>query len=113
LSRELGVHLVVFVRFVVVRPVGSSSALPLPRVPPVQEPVSSSSLRVEPRVPESEPPRPLRGLQFERQRPLPVTCKGVRLDCDYHLDIVLGDLLLVEIKAAPHLLPVHQGTVRK
>jgi hypothetical protein len=25
----------------------------------------------------------LRGLQFERQRPLPVVYKGVRLDCGY------------------------------
>jgi GxxExxY protein len=37
--------------------------------------------------------------------------KGVRLDCGYRLDIVLRDLLLVEIKAAPRLLPVHQAQV--
>jgi GxxExxY protein len=53
----------------------------------------------------------LRGLQFERQRPLPVVYKGVRLDCGYRLDIGLGDLLLVEIKAAPRLLPVHLAQV--
>ncbi len=36
----------------------------------------------------------LRGLQFERQQPLPVTYKGVRLECGYRLDIVLPHLLV-------------------
>ena len=53
----------------------------------------------------------LRGLQFERQRPVPVVYKGARLDCGYRLDIVLGQLLIVEIKAVERLLPVHQAEV--
>jgi GxxExxY protein len=52
----------------------------------------------------------LRGLQFERQHPLSVVYKGVRLGCGYRL-IVLRDLLLVELKATPRLLPVHQAQV--
>ena len=53
----------------------------------------------------------LRGLQFERQRPVPVAYKGVRLDCGYRLDFVIEDRLLVEIKAVESLLPVHQAQV--
>lgn len=53
----------------------------------------------------------LRGFQFERQVPLPVVYKGVRLDCCYRLDIVVGDCLFVELKAALHLLPVHHAQV--
>ena len=37
--------------------------------------------------------------------------KGSRLDCSYRLDIALGDLLLVEIKAVERLLPVHLAQV--
>lgn len=53
----------------------------------------------------------LRGLQFERQRPVPVAYKGVRLDCSYRLDFVIEDRVLVEIKAVESLLPVHQAQV--
>ena len=35
------------------------------------------------------------GIQFERERPLPVSYKEVRLDCGYRLDFVLeGSLIL-------------------
>jgi len=53
----------------------------------------------------------LRGLPFERQRPVPVVYKGARLDCGYRLDSVLGERLIVEIKAVERLLPVHQAQV--
>lgn len=32
----------------------------------------------------------LRGLKFERQVPLPVSYKGVKLDCGYFMDLVGG-----------------------
>ena len=49
------------------------------------------------------------GLDFERQVALPITYKQVNLDCGYRLDIVVGEKLLVEIKAVEKLLPVHQA----
>jgi GxxExxY protein len=49
------------------------------------------------------------GLGFERQVALPITYKQVNLDCGYRLDIVVGEKLLVEIKAVEKLLPVHQA----
>jgi GxxExxY protein len=51
----------------------------------------------------------LRGLGFERQRPLPLAYKGVHLHCGYRLDIVVGKLLIVEVKAVERLLPVHEA----
>ena len=32
----------------------------------------------------------LRGLSFERERPLPVVYKGLKLDCGYRLDFLGG-----------------------
>ena len=32
----------------------------------------------------------IRGLSFERQKPLAVSYKGVKLDCGYRLDVVVG-----------------------
>ena len=51
----------------------------------------------------------LRGLSFERQVPLPVIYKGVKLDCGYRLDIVVADQVVVELKTVDALLPVHEA----
>lgn len=53
----------------------------------------------------------LRGISFERQLSVPVTYKGVRLDCGYRVDLVVADSLIVEIKAVECLLPIHQAQV--
>lgn len=49
------------------------------------------------------------GLCFDRQRPLPVRYKEVRLDCGYRLDFVVEDLLIVELKAVTELHPIHEA----
>jgi GxxExxY protein len=51
----------------------------------------------------------LRGVAFERQLPLPVEYKGIKLDCGYRLDIVVENSLLIEIKCVEHVLPVHEA----
>jgi GxxExxY protein len=51
----------------------------------------------------------LRGIPFERQRPLPVEYKGLRLDCGYRLDLLVADTVVVEIKAVESLLPIHEA----
>lgn len=51
----------------------------------------------------------LRGIPFERQRPLPVEYKGLRLDCGYRLDLLVSDRVVVEVKAVESLLPVHEA----
>jgi GxxExxY protein len=51
----------------------------------------------------------LRKIAYERQKALPVEYKGVRLDCGYRLDVVVGDELIVELKAVESLLPIHKA----
>ena len=41
--------------------------------------------------------------------PLPVSYKGVKLDCGYKMDIVVEDLVIVEIKAVERIIPVHEA----
>ncbi len=51
----------------------------------------------------------LRRINYERQYPLPVEYKGVQLDCGYRLDLLVENAVVVELKAHPKLLPVHQA----
>ena len=48
-----------------------------------------------------------RGFRHERQVPLPVRYKGVELDCGYRLDLVVEGAVIVELKAAKALEPIH------
>ena len=49
------------------------------------------------------------GLPFERQVPLPVNYKSVRLDCGYQMDIVVRQKLVLELKTVEKLLPIHEA----
>jgi GxxExxY protein len=51
----------------------------------------------------------IRGLRFERQVPLSVEYKGVKLDCGYRADVVVDETILVEIKAVDSLLSIHEA----
>ena len=51
----------------------------------------------------------IRGIPFERQLPIPVEYKGVKLDCGYRADIVVRETILLEIKAIDSLLPLHEA----
>jgi GxxExxY protein len=51
----------------------------------------------------------LRGLRFERQRPVPLEYKGIKLDCGYRLDLVVEQDLVLEIKSVDKLLPIHEA----
>ncbi|AKU96110.1 NADH:ubiquinone oxidoreductase subunit 5 (chain L)/Multisubunit Na+/H+ antiporter, MnhA subunit [Labilithrix luteola] len=37
--------------------------------------------------------------------------KGVRVECGYRLDLIVGDGVLVELKAVERLLPIHEAQV--
>ena len=49
---------------------------------------------------------------FRRQLALPVVYKSVRLDCGYRIDIVVEERLILELKSAERLLPIHEAQVR-
>jgi GxxExxY protein len=46
-------------------------------------------------------------LEFKRQVHLPVSYKGLKLDCGYIMDLVVEDTVIVEIKSNEGLAPVH------
>jgi GxxExxY protein len=51
----------------------------------------------------------LRGISFQRQVPLPISYRGLELDCGYRLDIVINQSVIIEVKAISKVLPVHRA----
>jgi GxxExxY protein len=52
-----------------------------------------------------------RNVRFKRQVALPLDYKGVRLDCDYRLDLVVDNAVIIELKAVEKILPVHEAQI--
>ncbi len=50
-----------------------------------------------------------RGLNFQRQRAVPVIYKGCKLDCGYRMDLLVADKVVVEAKALELIAPVHDA----
>ena len=50
-----------------------------------------------------------RGLKIERQKPLPVVYRDVKLDCGYRLDLLVEGEIIVELKTVDHLAPLHEA----
>ena len=48
-------------------------------------------------------------LTFERQVPLPVAYKGVKLDCGYRLDFLVERAVVLELKSTDTLRPIHEA----
>ena len=53
----------------------------------------------------------LRGMQVQRQVPLPLEYRGLRLECGYRLDLVVNNSVIIEVKAARKILPIHRAQV--
>ncbi|HVF27742.1 MAG TPA: GxxExxY protein [Pyrinomonadaceae bacterium] len=51
----------------------------------------------------------VRDVPFEREKPLPLEYKGIRLECGYRLDLLVADSVVVEIKAVEAVVPVHEA----
>ena len=51
----------------------------------------------------------LRGLRFERQVPLPLNYKGLKLEATYRLDVVVENRVVLELKAVEQILPVFRA----
>ena len=52
-----------------------------------------------------------RGIPFELQKAIPVEYKGVKLDCGFRADFLVGGLVVVELKAVERLTKVHEAQV--
>ncbi|CAN5139559.1 GxxExxY protein [soil metagenome] len=48
----------------------------------------------------------LRGLAFERQKPIAVEYKGAKVDCGYRVDLLVAGRVVVELKAVDALAPI-------
>ena len=53
----------------------------------------------------------LRGIPFEKEKPLPVEYKEVRVDCGYRLDFLVDGSVVVELKSIEAILPVHEAQI--
>jgi GxxExxY protein len=53
----------------------------------------------------------LRGLVFDKQKPIPVIYRGTKLDCGYRADIVVSGRVIVEIKAVANVAPIHEAVM--
>ena len=51
----------------------------------------------------------VRGLLYERQKPLPILYKAKKLDCGYRLDLVVEDKIILELKACEKIEPIHKA----
>jgi GxxExxY protein len=49
------------------------------------------------------------GLKVRQEVALPVSYKGIQLECGYRLDVVVNDQLVLELKTVETLLPIHQA----
>jgi len=51
----------------------------------------------------------LRGLRFRRQVPLPVTYKGLKLECGYRVDVLVEEAIVLEVKSVKALESIHEA----
>jgi len=52
-----------------------------------------------------------RGISFERQKPVPVIYKEVKLDCGYRLDLLVAGRVILELKSVEALAPIHDSVL--
>jgi GxxExxY protein len=50
-----------------------------------------------------------RDIPFQRQVALPVMYRNIRIDAGFRMDMVVGGLVVVEVKAAEKILPIHEA----
>jgi len=53
----------------------------------------------------------LRGIPFERQKPIPVVYKNVKLESGYRLDLLVNNEVIVELKSIEALAPLHEAVM--
>jgi GxxExxY protein len=51
----------------------------------------------------------LRGIPYRKEYPLPLEYKGIRLECGYRVDILVGGVVPVEVKSVQALAPIHDA----
>lgn len=49
------------------------------------------------------------GLRFQRQIPVPVIYKDIKLDHGYKMDFLVEDQVVVELKSIDYIMPIHDA----
>lgn len=52
-----------------------------------------------------------KGYNVERQRPVPVIYKEIKLDYGYRIDILVDNKVLIELKSVDAIAPVHEAQI--
>ena len=53
----------------------------------------------------------LRRLKVERQKPVPVVYKDVKLECGYRMDLLVEGRIVVELKSVESLAAIHEAII--
>jgi len=51
----------------------------------------------------------LRKFMYDRQKPLPIEYRGVKLDCGYRLDVAVEKAVLLELKSCERIEAIHKA----
>lgn len=53
----------------------------------------------------------LRNLRVERQKPIPLVYKDVKLECGYRIDLFVESRIVVELKSIETFAPIHEAVI--
>ncbi len=53
----------------------------------------------------------LNGIKHEYEVPLPIEYKGISLECGYRVDILVGNVLIIELKSVKKIDPIHEAQI--
>ena len=51
----------------------------------------------------------LRNIKFRRQIDVPLSYKGKNLNCNYRLDLIVENAVILELKSCGQILPIHEA----
>ncbi|MGZ8398768.1 MAG: GxxExxY protein [Gemmatimonadales bacterium] len=52
-----------------------------------------------------------RGIGFERRVAIPLRYRDMSVECGYSLDLIVGGLVVVEVKSVSKVLPIHRAQI--
>lgn len=53
----------------------------------------------------------LHNLKVERQKPIPLVYKDVKLECGYRIDLLVESKIVVELKSIEAFAPIHEAII--
>jgi len=53
----------------------------------------------------------LNNIHFTMEQPIPLSYKGINLDCGYRADLIIENQIIVELKSVTELHPIHTAQI--